>query len=139
VPYAIQQDDLYRSSHWQPDGAQHVIPRVDDGVDGQRGLAVEVWPSGVKTYRAYYYLGGSSNARSITLGRYREMSLEKARERTAEIRGNGKAGVDPREAEATKPKTFGELAENVGQSSAAIPRRADMDGIRSQCYRSQEP
>src|SRR5687768_16723983 len=84
----------------------------DDGSNkSQRGLAVEVWPSGVKTYRAYYYLGKSSNAKSITLGRFGELSLEKARKRTGEIRGLGKEGFDPREADPRRSKTFSELVD----------------------------
>jgi hypothetical protein len=83
----------------------------DSGTNAQRGLAVEVFPSGVKTYRAYYYLGGSTNARSITLGRYGELSLEAARKRTAEIRGQARDGFDPRDSNPRKSKTFGKLVD----------------------------
>jgi integrase len=80
----------------------------DHGNDSQRGLAVNVHPSGVKTYTAFFNYA-KQPSKSMALGRVGEMSLEQARKRTAAIRAKAREGLDPRQEDPTRSLTFGEL------------------------------
>ncbi len=80
----------------------------DHGNDSQKGLAVMVQPSGVKTYTAFYNFP-KQPSKSMALGRAGEMTLEAARKRTGEIRAKAKQGIDPRADDPTRSLTFGEL------------------------------
>jgi integrase len=86
-------------------GAYHVW---DHGNDSQKGLAVIVQASGVKTFTAYYNFPGQPS-KSMALGRVGEMTLEAARKRTGEVRAKAKQGIDPRAEDPTRSLTFGEL------------------------------
>lgn len=55
-----------------------------------------VSPQGVRTYRATFYYPGSAKPHAVKLGRVGEMALDEAREKTREIRGLARKGLDPR-------------------------------------------
>lgn len=58
------------------------------------GLAVRVAPSGVKTWDLAYRVRGSGKVRRVSLGRFADVSLEKARERANELTSAARAGRD---------------------------------------------
>jgi hypothetical protein len=77
----------------------------DHGNDSQKGLAVMVHASGVKTFTAFYNFH-KQPSKSMALGRAGEMTLEAARKRTGEIRAKAKDGIDPRADDPTRSLTF---------------------------------
>jgi integrase len=80
------------------DGKQYVV--WDRGRGSQLGLSVLV-SARTKTFRSLFYLHGKATYRA--LGRVGELSLEDARQMTAEDRGKAKKGIDPRPKMQPKP------------------------------------
>lgn len=65
-------------------------------VHDERGLYLEVWPSGAKSWRFRYFLHG--HRRRINLGRFPEVSLAAARVKRNEMASAIRAGNSPAEA-----------------------------------------
>lgn len=84
----------------------------DYGTEAAQGLGVLVSPNGVRTYRAIYYYPGSSKPLAIKLGRVGEMSLDNARERTREIRGLARRGLDPKKGDPARSSNFKSAVEH---------------------------
>jgi len=86
-------------------------------VSDEKGMYLEVTPSGGKLWRIKYRFDGKQ--KPLALGRYPEVSLRQARERRDEARKMLADGVDPGEArkeaktakEAEAANTFGRIAE----------------------------
>ena len=78
----------------------------DTGTDAAQGLGVLVSPNGVRTYRAIYYYPGSSKPYALKLGRVGEMALDEAREKTREIRGLARKGLDPKRGDPARSSDF---------------------------------
>jgi integrase len=58
------------------------------------GLAVRVSPNGLKTWDLAYRIRGSGKVRRVSLGRVKDVSLEKARERANELTSAARGGRD---------------------------------------------
>ncbi|WP_333823635.1 tyrosine-type recombinase/integrase [Pinisolibacter sp.] len=93
-------------------------PKIRTLTDG-RGLQLRILPSGVKTWRVDYRIGGKRS--SLPLGRWPEISLAEARDLAREARRLVERGTDPlqdrkrvaREAEAGRAVTFRVVADEL--------------------------
>lgn len=94
----------------------------DTGSDSAKGLAVLVSPNGVRTYRAVYYYPGSAKPHAFKLGRVGEMSLDDAREKTREVRGLARKGLDPKAGDPARSGDF-KSAINVWTQKEQLGRK----------------
>lgn len=78
----------------------------DHGTDAAQGLGVLVSPNGIRTFRAVYYYPGSSKSYAMKLGRVGELALDDARERTREVRGLARKGLDPKQGDPARSADF---------------------------------
>ncbi len=91
--------------------------RIEKFDAGAPGLCLRITDNGVKSWSVYYRLG-SAHKRE-TIGRWPEIGVAQARNQARDIKGQAKAGIDPKSArealeaaaEDETPGTFGAIAE----------------------------
>jgi hypothetical protein len=69
--------------------------RVRYVVDGPKGLRLEVWPTGTKTYVVQYRPRGGGNPETYTLGSTSDLSLREARAEADRVRAEVRLGRNP--------------------------------------------
>lgn len=109
-----------------PDGNRASFP---DGKE--RGLALRVTPSGVKTWSIRYRRKADSKLIRLTIGEYPAFSLSEAREEAQKIKGDVARRKDPaaerRRGTEDLPRTFGQLAVRYLADHAAGKRSGFKD------------
>ena len=75
-------------------GLKPLDRRFERKVSGARGLALRVWPAGLRQFEVRYAVKGGPRRRVI-LGDYPEISLAAARQKATELRLELLQGVDP--------------------------------------------
>ncbi len=87
--------------------------RVERFDAGAPGLALRITDKGVKSWSVYYRLDGKHQR--LTIGAWPEIGVAEARDRAREIKGQTKAGVNPKETrEAEKAAAEDEAADTFG-------------------------